>query len=188
MLIAAFALAMVQPGEIVQPLDGAGSSEGKETSFYWQKGGWNIIIDTDKRYCMLSASYKSGRFFSVFYKPKDKNVTLYFTDPNSTSLQDGEKKNLQVILRSPRMTFDDGWGEREFTVGRKADYENVTFISFSFSPEMLDDLAANESIGFFYNDKVVAVFDLVGSAEAIKQLRTCAYKAANINPKDVFAQ
>ena len=101
---------------------------------------------------------------------------LMFSNQKFTSLKDGDKYDIAIVLRNGDK-IDEDWS----TVEAKSFRAETDDIGNGFTirinkDQILTDLSANEYIAFKYKDKIVDGFQLKGSAEGVRQLKICAAK------------
>ena len=135
--------------------------------------------------CSAIALYDGDESLFIAFNAKTKTTYLEFSNKNAKSLQENERRKLYIVLRSPSGKFDHDWGEKEFKVGVFDDGKR-SFLTVLVEV-MIDDIAKNDRIGFFYGEKSVGVFNLDGTVRMISKLRDCSRRLAGINPLDPFA-
>ena len=151
---------------------------------YKEVSGWRIF--QNEKDCSAIAGFTDDEYVAFFYDASTKSTSVVFTDRDSTSLEEYEKRNLDIMLLKANGKLDDGWESTEFTVLVNDDDRRV-FRSQSLDDPALADFRGARAIGFFYKQKKIASYDLAGSGAALREVERCSQRIHNINPKDVFA-
>jgi hypothetical protein len=146
--------------------------------------GWSIW--TLERYCSASRMYAGGDILVIAYDPANNRAILSITDPDATSLKEGEQISLHIMF-IVRNELDLGWGERTFQVNKNGDASQM--IGFFDGREMLHDFARSDLIGFSIDEdaeRLVGSYGLDGSADAMAALKRCSFEMSGLNPNDPF--
>jgi predicted ATP-dependent serine protease len=124
---------------------------------------------------------------SIQYHPKNESTYLLVMNKAASSRVDGEKVILDIAFKT-KDTVTQIWDDTEFLVRVLSDGSR-DMISEALHEEFLTRLAADEAF-VVVTQKIALVGGsyLDGSANAVTQLRQCAYEAAELNPDDPFLQ
>ena len=180
-------------GVALAALAAAAPVAGEDSTRYWTSPDWDVDAYAD--HCMattVSELKEDGlSVFGVYYAAEDKYLSVNFSSPVTSSLKEDDKVTAELLFASTkRNEVDDGWGSPEFTV-TKMDGGSTLFvlkIKADAVQTMLDDVSANDYVALQKNETIFAGAQLDGSAQAMKQLKACAFGIAGLNPRDPFAQ
>lgn len=146
--------------------------------------GWRIYEnDAD---CSAITVFTDDELVGIFYDASDRTTQVLFTDQDSTSLAEGDKRTLDIILKRSDGTIDDGWEATEFSVKIFEDGRRV-FVSQWLEDPALADFKRAVAVGFFYNDRKIGAYNLGGTGAALREVERCSQRVHNINPRDPFA-
>lgn len=148
------------------------------------KNGWSVQIESGL--CVAVTVYKNGDVFVVGYDPAGDRAALIITDPDATSLNEGDEVDLNVMFFG-RTKLDEDWGFTTFSVGK---HNGVSQMIGGFEGRrMIGDIARNDTIVFSIDgtvERTVGSYDLTGSGVAMDSLRRCAFDLLGLNPNDPF--
>lgn len=160
-------------------------AEDRPTVYKTTQSHW--VIMKGSKQCVAARGYEGDHFLHIGFDPVTNTVAVGVTDPNATSLKEGQEIKLHVFFFGAN-TVDDGWGLWDFTVGKDDDGRPMMLGAFD-ARDMLRDIARSESIAFSIDAEAkrpVGLFPLKGSAAAVAALRQCSFEAAGLNPNDPF--
>lgn len=166
---------------------------------FWESSVWSVETATNDNgpYCLalrLMSRKVDGadRSLAVIYQAQIHSAGLAFTTDTTTSLPSEGDVDLKLFFSAAgRNDVDDGWGTRSFHYTRGETGYNfmAVFEGAENARQLLDDIAAYSTLGMFtQRDVVVYASPLDGSAQAMTQLRRCAFQVAGLNPEDPFLQ
>jgi YD repeat-containing protein len=107
------------------------------------------------------------------YDAPGRSTRIVFTDVNATNLRDGASPTLDVLLRQPDGTVDHSWERTVFMVTVDDDGRR-TLTSRWLGPPSLDDFKKATLVGFYDGERQIGVFNLRGTAAALKEVEQCA--------------
>ena len=192
------------PAEEVMPADAPKSAESMAAEevrdflgIVYEGGGWTVYKhvptneDSNLERCDAYAIYDHG-FIRLRYDASTRRVEMTFSDHHSRSVKDGENVQVGTIIGNSHKIKRDEFmfvsHGQSFSVTDGVTPAGSREFMSSFNHEILTSLSKAEVLIFYHNKKVVAAFNLSGSARAIKSLRQCGVELADIDPEDVFAQ
>jgi TonB family protein len=150
-----------------------------EPKVFASVGPW--VIGEHEFECAMSAEYKGGGSLALTYDAQDTESMLVISDPIYAGVRDGQKYELTLrFIRRGRI--DDRWGTHTF-VGS----QEKRSVYASYNAELLDDIAAADTLVLLRGDSLAASLSLRGSASAVAQLAKCAAKVARERRRDPFA-
>jgi len=160
-------------------------AEDGDPALYKQfQNGWMVRIG--KSQCLAARSYESGDILYIAYDAETNLAVVSVSDPDATSLKDGQEVKLHVIFIGNER-LDTGWGVRDFKVF-KEDSSIMMMGSFD-ARDMLRDVARNDIIALSIDgtaERLVGAYNLDGSSAAIDALRRCSFEVKGLNPNDPF--
>lgn len=177
-ILAVLAAVIFTPGQADQSAKEASSSH-----VYWEGGKW--LVSEYNGYCIASSAYERDTILFITYNSSLGNVSVGFADPVIKSLKDGDKRKMELDFITGGK-LDNGWGDLDFNA-MALDSGTMALTSQNLNPEVLDDVAKGQSIGFMYNERVVESLSLTESGPAIAKLRSCASQEAKLHPSDPFS-
>jgi hypothetical protein len=148
-----------------------------------QAGGWSIFSDNHS--CKAVTSFKDNSGIVLEYDKRLEKVVLSFSDPTVKSLSDGDERKVKIFFYGKGSNRSDtSWGSPKFKVTVTRD--GTRYFVREFKTTMLDDLAKNDVLAFFYHGKLIESFKLTDTAAMVLQLTACAGIRARANPIDPF--
>lgn len=153
---------------------------------------WTVYKGVVADECQAIRRY-NGSIFNLHYNARTKVVTWMFTDAHSSSLREGDRRGLDIVMgssdtdelfRKPLKTYRG----KIFTISESFSPKTERKFTANFDKALLEALSVAGTVVLFYEGKTVNAYPLNGSARAIAALRQCANTAAHIDPEDVFAQ
>lgn len=152
---------------------------------YWKSAPWTVYKYSDEDTCDIGNALPNGEYLSVQYHPKDKFASIMMTNKSATSLADEQRVNLDIVFFRNK-EISGHFQSVQFTARKHDDY-TVALISQHLDTDFLNRMAQSDTMGLFTNKSaLVGAARLVGSAQAVSQLKTCAFEAAELNPNDPF--
>lgn len=148
--------------------------------------GWSIYRDDESKTCRMVSAFENNEVLFVTYDAAEKGSVVTFTEKQATSLKDGEKRKVDILL-SKGGALDDGWEDTDFRVSVRDNGQRV-LSSQSLDDPFLEDIAKSSAIRFAVKGHKIDTYNLSGSGKAVAALRSCAMKAAGLNPLDPFAR
>jgi hypothetical protein len=149
---------------------------------YWESDNWLVSVDSlhnGKPYCSLIGAYSNDEIFAVHFSAITNQAMLVFI------LSMADAANFSPSLEHTFAvtfvvgdTLDKGWGDRIFEVDSDDEGNTRMFTSSNMEAEvLLNDLARADTIAFTMHEgqRIVAAFELKGTATAIDKLRECGY-------------
>ena len=146
--------------------------------------GWSIY--KNKTDCSAYSVFADDESVGISYDASDRSTSIVFTNADATSLAEGDTRTIDIYLKAADGSLDDGWRGTAFTVSTDAQGRRI-FVSQKLMEPALTDLKNAAAVTFFYNDKMIAAYQLAGTAAALSKVEQCSMKVHHINPKDVFA-
>lgn len=147
-------------------------------------GSWSIY--RNKTTCSAYSTFADGESLGISYDASDRSTSVVFTNANATSLAQGDTRTIDIYLKRPDGSLDDSRRGTGFTIDTDSGGRRI-FVSGELPEPALSDFENASAVTFFYNDKMIAAYQLTGSAAALKTVEQCSMKLHDINPKDVFA-
>ncbi len=147
----------------------------------FEGSGWTVFKDDEYRTCSLITIYTTDEMLFVQFNNVTDSADVVFTSDKGGVLGENDERNLNIVfLKGGRV--DQGWKNISF---KKKKLERNAFFAHLDGNDFLVDFAASSRIGFFYNDEPIEVYNLEGSAIAVKKLRECA---ARYGARDPFTE
>lgn len=165
--------------------DATARIENDPKPFWSGEEGWRVFAYPEEEMCDIGFETASGEYVTVGYKPKDHQTSLMVTNKHATSLKAGQVKRLAVAFgTAPGVRF----GAVHMLSFEVLDADGKLVLSATDTyPDFLDDFGKSGVMGVLNpGGGVVTAISLVGSSQAITQLRSCAVEAAGLDPKDPF--
>jgi hypothetical protein len=152
---------------------------------YWEQDGWRVFAYDAEDMCDIGVTNQNNQYMTVGYSAKENLISFMVTNAAATSLTDGQKINLTVVVLKGE-EISRNWDSQQFTV-KKSDQKGMLFVSFDMDVGLLDALSDGEVIGVMSpQKKAVAGFSLENAKPAIDSLRKCSFEMGELNPDDPF--
>ena len=153
-----------------------------EDDYWWNNDNWSVSsgkLSDGTPFCTLLAGYVNDDYLSVHFEPTTNKASLAFEMPmvRAGNFAPSQKHTLEVKFVVGE-DVDEGWGERDFWVSEDPEDNTRSFVSASMEAEvLLNDFARADTLAFTMYDaeRIIAVFQLSGSALAISKIRECGY-------------
>ena len=149
---------------------------------YWTNEDWLVVIDpleTGNPYCSLVGSFTNDEIFAVHFSGVTNEAALAFILPmNEAANFSPAIEHTLAVTFVLGDTLDKGWGDRTFDVTTGDDGTTRMFTSSFLEGEvLLNDIVQADNIAFTMHEgqRIVAAFELKGTATAIEKLRECGY-------------
>jgi YD repeat-containing protein len=136
-----------------------------------QVSGWSIY--RNETHCSAYMIFENREAVGFTYDAPGRSTRIVFTDANATNLRDGASPSLDVLLRQPDGTVDHSWERTVFMVTVDDDGRR-TLTSRWLGPPSLDDFKKATLVGFYDGERQIGVFNLRGTAAALKEVEQCA--------------
>lgn len=146
--------------------------------------GWSIYRNETN--CSAYSEFTDDEFLGISYDASARWTWIIFTDADAKSLDEGDKRTIDVYLKRPDGSIDDSWEGIEFTLQKNSDGRRI-FLSQNLGEPALSDLKNATAIVFFYKDRKIAAYSLAGSSAALSSVERCSMGIHHIDSKDVFA-
>ena len=135
--------------------------------------------------CGVMANY-GDEILGFFVREKDQAVMVTFTDKNAKSLNDGDQRIISMILVKNDGSIDSGWKDQYFRMNIENGYRS--FASKSLLNPALADLKTTVRLGFYYENKKIGIYNLIGLPQALAEAERCSERLTNASSLDVFAK
>ena len=170
------------------------AAEAEDDRVYATNSDWSVYENVVTNSCYALRAYTTDKYglvmFRVSYLPAEKAVFLHFSSELTTSLPDvGTVEANIVFTDNGDELWDDLWPERTFDVEKEDTVYLFTtpFVGTTQVDQILNDVSASSAVLLQRNEKTFSGILLDGSAQAIKNLKSCSLSLAGINPDDPFA-
>lgn len=149
-----------------------------ETVLVHEGSGWSVFKDDQDRTCSLITIYTTEEMLFIQFNNVTDSADVVFTSDKGNVLGENDQRNLDIVfLKGGRV--DTGWTNIPF---KKKKLERNGFFAHLNGDDFLTDFAASTKVGFFYKDEPIEVYDLDGSAVAVRKLRECAVRYGARDP------
>jgi hypothetical protein len=150
--------------------------------YSWRDDYWSVTSDTlhdGTPFCTLMGSYVNDDFLGIHFVPTKNIASLSLILPMAKAANFSPSVSHEMEIRFViGDSVDDGWGDRTFGVSDSDEGDSRIFTSKNMEAEVLmSDFARANTIAFtmYDGERIVAVFNLSGTATPIAKLRECGY-------------
>jgi len=154
---------------------GAFATEGS----YKKVKGWSLYQNETN--CSAYMMFENGEAMGFTYDAPGRSTRVVFSDAQAKSLQDGDSSTIDILLRQPNGTVDHTLESTIFLVTVDKDGRR-TLSSRWLGPPALESFMKAAYAGFFDKERQIGVFNLKGTAAALKEVKDCSTKLRNIDP------
>ena len=161
-----------------------GSQAMADNGPYKQVRGWSLYRNETN--CSAYMMFDTNEAVGFTYDAPGRSTRVTFSDARATSLKDGDSPSLDILLRQPDGTVDHAWESTVFIVSVDEEGRR-TLTSRWLGPPALDDFMSAAVVGFFDEDREIAVFSLKGTASALEEVKDCSMRLSTSNPQDASA-
>lgn len=162
----------------------ARAESSKPSTRYTTIESWDIYRNSID--CAAVSTFVDSSVLGIHYFAKERNLVVTFTYPSGNSLSEGDQRKLDIRFLTQKSVLDEGWKNVTFSVTIDSGTRFLTS-QYLLSPALADFVGA-KSVGFFYQGKRVAVYNLAGISGALAEVEKCSNRVNHIDANDVFAQ